>query len=253
MAAPLVAAAAVAAKAAGAKIGAAIAAKGGTAAAVKTVTSKTGAKILVKKAATKPGIGLASKAGSYNKPIANIAQNQTQASAIKKPQPITKTKIEQFKERKAREVLEDQLEKKHDSEDQDLDTDASGKSSPADSKKENKSSFNFIMAIALIKDFLEILLTLSIVGTLVTNIVSFPFTVILTIYLFASGQRGMFKIVAYFISIMTDQFAPGIVSFLPIASIATYLTFKGPPKILKSLNKDASNKILNISKKFLKK
>lgn len=117
----------------------------------------------------------------------------------------------------------------------------------------NKNTFYFAMFLAIIKDAVELFLSSLFVTLPVVPIVSFIFTLLLTIVLFVDGKRGAFKSTMYMLSLMIEMFAPGFINSLPITSVVVYFTFK-PEAINKILGKtrEFAGKIPSIAKKIIK-
>lgn len=130
--------------------------------------------------------------------------------------------------------------------------DSSAKTEESSEKQStgDKMTFYSAMFFAIIKDGIEILLTIYLLGWLIP-ILSFLPTVILTAILFLSKKKGTMKIVFYLVCLFVDYLIPGV-NAVPITTIAVFITFKVGAVDLKNVQSKDVKKGLEVVKKFIK-
>lgn len=119
--------------------------------------------------------------------------------------------------------------------------------------KTSKLVFYSALFCAIIKDVIEIFLTIYLSSWLIT-VISFLPSAILVALLFFSGKKSTMKIVTYLLGIAVDYVVPGV-NALPLATIAVIITFKLDEtslSFLKGLKGKNVKKGLGIVKKFIK-
>jgi hypothetical protein len=125
--------------------------------------------------------------------------------------------------------------------------------SAPEGEKTSKLVFNSALFCAIIKDVIEIYLTIYVSSWLIIIISFFP-SAILAALLFFSGKKSTMKIVIYLLGIAVDYIVPGV-NALPIATIAVIITFKLDDislSFLKNLKGRDVKRGLGLVKKFVR-